>query len=266
MKKFLKVSKFFIKMIPALIGAYFGWVLRYSINPEKHPFEVRYAKFRKLMLKVAKTTQLNLKTENLDLLNNVEPGSLIIGNHQSAMDIVIIGALSERPLSFVAKKETKKLPIVGKCIKILGGVFLDRNDAIQAVKCFKIAQDNMEKGISYVIYPEGTRNKMPLSTDVGPFHSGSFRLGLKAEKGILVFSSFGQFRVLSNECMYKSYLTQFKFLEFLPASIFKEKSTNDIAEDCRTEINNSINEMKLVDKEYIDNKSYKTKAPKWWKK
>lgn len=266
MKKFIKILKFIFLLIPSLIGAYFGWILRYAHNPEKYPFEQRYAKFHKLMLKVAKHSSMELRVDNKKLLDELEDGSLIVANHQSAMDIILIGALSERPISFISKKENEKTPLVGKCIKIINGIFIDREDPVQTVKCFKIAEENMTKGITYVIYPEGTRNKNPIANEIGEFHSGSFRLGVKANKGVLLMATFGQFRVLSNDYLYKSYLVQVNFLTYYKPDVFLKMSTGDLSMIARDTINDDVERMKVLDKEYEDQKLYKNKAKKWWKK
>ena len=82
-------------------------------------------------------------------------GYLICSNHIAARDPVVIAACSPRQISFVAKKELFYVPIVGRIIKALGAIKLDRggNDVGAIKKSVELA-----KGGSLVcIFPQGHR-------------------------------------------------------------------------------------------------------------
>lgn len=266
MIKFCKVTKLLLIMLPAIIWSYLTWLFRYSRHPEKYPIEKRYAKFHRLMLKVTKHCHADMMIEGLEHLEKLKEGSLIAANHLSVMDIVLIGSLSKRPISFIAKKEAKKIPFVGRCIRVIDGQFLDRHDARQAVRCFQKAQElaKIDK-ISYVIYPEGTRNKNPYTSGVAEFHAGSFRLALRNQKDLLLMCQFGTQRILSNDSHFSSNPIQITFKTPLFYEKLKDLSTTDIAEKAHEIVDKEFETMKLKDKKYIDELRYKKKAPKWWK-
>ena len=49
-----KYVRVVLKILPLLIFEYFAWILPYSINPKKYPFEKRFKKVQKLIIKVIK--------------------------------------------------------------------------------------------------------------------------------------------------------------------------------------------------------------------
>ena len=56
--------------------------------------------------------------------------------------------------SFIAKKEMKKWPLIGRWMRRFDCIFLDRKNARQGMKDMKEAIDKIKKGHSYVIFPE----------------------------------------------------------------------------------------------------------------
>jgi len=61
--------------------------------------------------------------------------------------------------SFIAKKEMKKWPAIGRWMRSFDCIFLDRKNARQGMKDMKDAISKIKKGHSYVIFPEGSRSK-----------------------------------------------------------------------------------------------------------
>ena len=89
-------------------------------------------------------------------------GYVLIANHQSMFDIPIFGALlfSNYP-KYVAKKELARwLPSISYNLRRGGNALIDRDDREQAVRAIRaLGADAQERGVSVVIYPEGTRSR-----------------------------------------------------------------------------------------------------------
>ena len=51
----------------------------------------------------------------------------------------------------------EKWPLIGRWMRAMGCIFLDRKNARQGMKDMKNAMDKIKKGYSYVIFPEGGR-------------------------------------------------------------------------------------------------------------
>lgn len=124
---------------------------------------------------------------------NLPPGSVVVmGNHQSAFDIMLMLGYIDKPLAFIAKKETAKYPIVSSWMRHLGCLFLDRRDVRQAVKVIAQGVDLLKNGASMVIFPEGTRSR---GDDILPFKKGSLKLALRSQVPIVPVSISGTYMI-----------------------------------------------------------------------
>ncbi len=92
----------------------------------------------------------------------VRPGApyLVIANHQSLFDIPIFGAVFFRSFpKFISKRELAKgLPSISFHLRRGGHAVIDRSDRGDALDAIRaLGAQVRERGISAVIYPEGTR-------------------------------------------------------------------------------------------------------------
>jgi 1-acyl-sn-glycerol-3-phosphate acyltransferase len=87
-------------------------------------------------------------------------GYLVIANHQSMFDIVILGGLlfSNFP-KYVAKKELARwIPSISYNLREGGNALIDRGNRNQAMRAIaELGARAATRGVSAVIYPEGTR-------------------------------------------------------------------------------------------------------------
>jgi 1-acyl-sn-glycerol-3-phosphate acyltransferase len=87
---------------------------------------------------------------------------LIIGNHQSMFDIPIFGALffGNFP-KYVSKRSLARwIPSISYNLRHGGHALIDRSDGDQAVAAIQaLAADVRARGVSAVIFPEGTRGR-----------------------------------------------------------------------------------------------------------
>jgi 1-acyl-sn-glycerol-3-phosphate acyltransferase len=94
---------------------------------------------------------------------------LIVANHQSMFDIPILSWLlfTNFP-KFVSKRELGRgIPSISYNLQVGGNVLIDRKDRDGALAAIRsLAATVRERGVSAVIYPEGTRAK---TGELGPF-------------------------------------------------------------------------------------------------
>ncbi len=96
-------------------------------------------------------------------------GYLLIANHQSMFDIPILGALlfSNFP-KYVSKRELASwIPSISYNLRRGGNAIIDRKDREQATRTIRELGERVQaRGVSAVIYPEGTRAR---GGELGPF-------------------------------------------------------------------------------------------------
>lgn len=103
---------------------------------------------------------------------------LYVPNHRSIFDIIMTYPRCKRLTGYVAKKETKKIPIFSIWMSFMNCQFLDRKDLRKGLKVILKCVDLIKDGVSVCIFPEGTRNKG--NDPLLPFHDGSLKIAEKA--------------------------------------------------------------------------------------
>ena len=251
-------------LVPRVLCAYFAWIRRYAKHPEKYPLEKRYAKARKLICYGLKIFRSDVKVYGLE--NIPDEISCFYSNHVGACDPLPFFYASEKPLAFVGKVEIKKMPFVGKIFTAIDSLFLDRSDLKQQLRVMMNVEKSLqERKTSWVIYPEGTRNK-DTNKQMRDFHHGTFRAAVKANVPLVPVVEYGSFRLLKFKGTLKKYPTIIKFLKPIYPDEYQGLKTEEIAKIMQTRIQNELDynirkiyheEMvKLQDKNYRSNKIY----------
>lgn len=107
---------------------------------------------------------------------------VFIGNHQSYLDIPVMLGYSGKNLAFISKAEVLKVPVLSAWMKLMQCVFMVRESPRQSVQAMNTAVENVKKGYSMMIFPEGHRSK---SDEIKSFHPGSFKLAFRSEVPIV---------------------------------------------------------------------------------
>ena len=83
---------------------------------------------------------------------------LLLLNHQSMLDIVLIEALHPGDPCWVAKEEITNIPIYGHIMHPPKMISINRSDRRSMVKLIKSAKNRIDEGRTIAIFPEGTRS------------------------------------------------------------------------------------------------------------
>ena len=121
---------------------------------------------------ILKVTGVSLSVEGLENIPKDRP-CVFVANHRSYYDIPLLLAGLEKPHGILAKEELEKIPLLNRWMKLLGCVFVQRDDVRASVRALNDATAIVEGGHSFVIFPEGTRRPQPLPSE---FKSGIWRL------------------------------------------------------------------------------------------
>ncbi|MEG1934905.1 MAG: lysophospholipid acyltransferase family protein, partial [Rikenellaceae bacterium] len=107
---------------------------------------------------------------------------IITPNHQSMMDIPLLGAIMPLVFRYVSKREVYKIPIIGWVLWLRNDIGIERGGLQSAKKMLKDAKKFVSQNISIAIFPEGTRSKTGC---LGEFKEGAFLIAKSTAVPIL---------------------------------------------------------------------------------
>ena len=150
----LRSLLYFVGSIISLILISFsGLLLIFVSYPTRQKFLSQWAIFCIWWLKIT----LNIKTNVVGIENIINPPYIIISNHQSTWETLAFQTIFPAH-TWVLKRELLWLPVFGWSLALLNPIIINRGEKLNAIKkVIKQGADRLEKGISIVIYPEGTR-------------------------------------------------------------------------------------------------------------
>lgn len=257
----MKYPGYIVRVGWPIISSYW-WMRKYAKHPEKYTMEEKYNRLRKLVSRVAKGLNLEIYVNGLENIPQDGHSFIITPNHLSMFDPFLLFMYVTTPLSFVAKKQVIRFPFVGKCMKLLEGVFLDRDDLRQNLRIMRHITETLKNDTnSWVIYPEGTRTKNA-DYSMNEMKPGSFKMALDSEKTILPVAFYGTFRVLSTKYKNKINPIQVSFLEPLTPEQFKDLKTVEVASIVQKRVEDELKILKEHDAQLMEEISKRKKHKK----
>jgi len=150
---------------------------------------------------------------------------VMVGNHQSMLDILCLARMFPMKASIMAKKELQWSPL-GPWMYMSGAVFINRGNSAKAHESLAAAGEEMKsKSISLMMYPEGTRNNQE-EPSLLPFKKGAFHLAVEAGIPILPFVCENYWRIY-HKGIFGTGTIKIRVLPPIPTSGL---STSDVAE------------------------------------
>lgn len=118
---------------------------------------------------------------------------IFVANHQGSFDIFLVYGYLGQHIKWMMKKSLRKIPLVGKACEAAGFIFVDNSTAKAALKSIDEAKERLVKGVSVVLFPEGSRTK---TGKLGPFKKGAYQLALDLKLPIVPITINGSFKVM----------------------------------------------------------------------
>ena len=254
MRKFFQYLKIILIVAPVILYYHFVYMIRFSRHPEKYPLSKRYAIARKEISFVIGKFHLDYHLEGLEKFTESKEKCLLISNHLSFFDPLMIIIKSEKPVTFVAKKEVFKMPFVKRVAKALEVFPLDRDNIMSQLSEIKKVVSYLKdpEKPSVIIYIEGTRNRFPENPCL-QFHAGTLKIAQMAGCPLMVSATYGSFRALSMKSCLKKYPVYFGITSVLPIEEVKKVNTNELADSLKKEIDAKVDEFRAIDIKYFDN-------------
>lgn len=122
-------------------------------------------------------------------LENIPPQPCIfVANHVSNLDPPVVVTAIPRRVALLGKKEVFRVPLLGRALLLAQMVPVDRADPGAARGSVERALENLQAGVSYLTFPEGTRSP---DGRMQPFKKGSFVMAIRAGVPIVPVSVIG---------------------------------------------------------------------------
>ena len=157
---------------------------------------------------------------------NSKGSKVIVCNHQSLIDIPILYRLRKN-FKFISKATVFKVPFIGWVMYLNKYIGIERGTIKSMTKMMQDCADNLERGSSILIFPEGTRSE---DGKLKPFKTGAFSLAKDNQKSIVPVIIKGTADLLTKNTLKMKPFKKItvKALEEIPYDTIKDKPLIDI--------------------------------------
>ena len=118
---------------------------------------------------------------------------IIISNHQSLCDIIVLVTTLGIQYRWIIKKEILKIPIFGYALYASRNIFIDRSNTASAIESINKGFDRLPKEVSIMVFAEGTRSH---DGQIHKFKKGGFITAVMRKIPILPVTVNGSRRVM----------------------------------------------------------------------
>jgi len=118
---------------------------------------------------------------------------MLVANHTSYADIVVLMAALGTDYHFVAKAEVMSMPFFRTFLRKLGHFSFRRDDPQERLQQAEQIEDALRRGESVFVFPEGT---FTAQSGLRPFHLGAFKAATAAQREIVPIALEGTRRIL----------------------------------------------------------------------
>jgi 1-acyl-sn-glycerol-3-phosphate acyltransferase len=117
-------------------------------------------------------------TLEVDELRKLSSPCVVVANHQSNFDFLVLGCVVPRRTVALGKTSLRWIPIFGQLYLLAGNVLIERGNAVKAkAAMLKTTNTLQHKDTSIWVFPEGTRN---MGESLLPFKKGAFHMAIAA--------------------------------------------------------------------------------------
>lgn len=186
--------------------------------------------------------------------------AVFISNHQSALDILILGRVFHPGFTVTAKKVLKYVPFLGWFMMASGTFFIDRAKSDKARKVLdKALEDVKAKKNGIFLFPEGTRSGTT-NLEMLPFKKGAFHLAKQAAIDVvpIVVSNTSTIFHAKSKTFNSGVIT----IDVLPPVPTKDIKTKEQLDNMVVEVRRSMVEsLQRIGYSKTNSKSVPTKSP-----
>lgn len=113
---------------------------------------------------------------------------VVVANHASYLDGVVMKAALPARFSFVIKSEMSKVPLAAFLLRRIGSEFVDRFNRHAGGMAARRLMKAAESGQALAFFPEGTFVETP---GLGKFHTGAFVIAARTQRPVVPVTIIG---------------------------------------------------------------------------
>ena len=121
---------------------------------------------------------------------------IICANHTSYMDIPVITRTNWLYHKYIGKSELAKIPVFGPVFRD-ASITVNRKDPSDRKLAIQKMSQEVDRGASIAIFPEGSINKTPPA--LKPFRDGAFQVAIEKQIPILPVTILDNWRILPGD-------------------------------------------------------------------
>ncbi|KAF9086048.1 1-acylglycerol-3-phosphate O-acyltransferase [Mortierella sp. GBA35] len=241
-KKAQFLAKCIVVLLATLVMSVAGCFISIACAIANKRYIINYVVSRLFGILASRACGVTVKVigkENLD-----KTPAIVVCNHQSSMDMMVLGSVFPKHTVVMAKKELLYFPFLGVFMKLSNAIFIDRKNHKKAIESTTQAVADMKKHNSGIwIFPEGTRSRLD-KADLLPFKKGAFHLAIQAQLPILPIISEGYSHIYdSSKRSFPGGELEIRVLEPIPTTGLTADDVNDLMEKTRNLMLKHLQEM-----------------------
>jgi 1-acyl-sn-glycerol-3-phosphate acyltransferase len=166
---------------------------------------------------------------------------IFVSNHSSYLDAAIIPKAYRQPIRPLGKVEMSKVPVFGFIYRY-AIVTVDRTNATNRANSVRILKSLISKGISVMVFPEGTFNTG--ITPLKEFYEGAFRVAIETQTPIKPVLFLDAYRRMPHEKLFSISpgRSRILYLREIPVEGYSLKDTTRLKNEVYT-----LMEQKLIE-------------------
>ena len=125
---------------------------------------------------------MGFRIKRLNTFPSDDKSFILVANHSSYIDIMLMFRMRKRPFVFVGKKEIEKIPIFGYLYK-RSAITVDRSSFKSRSKVYERAKEVIRHGYSICVFPE--RDYLDETILLNQFKVGAFKIAVEHKLPIL---------------------------------------------------------------------------------
>jgi 1-acyl-sn-glycerol-3-phosphate acyltransferase len=167
----------------------------------------------------------------VEAAENIDPTApqVVVANHSSWFDPLVLAGFCPGPYVFVAKKEVARVPFFGMALRACGHIYIDRSDRDLAVESLEVARERLEDdGPSIIMFPEGTRSA---TGELQRFKKGTFVLAIQAGAEVVPAALIGARDVMKkNDLLVHPGVIRLRFGTPIPVDSYDFEQRDELAD------------------------------------